>query len=315
MNRLFYLAYAVFLFFALSSCEKKQEEAYPYVHFEYEPNKEYKSIYIHNTVKFDASPSFDKNTNLNELQFRWDFDNDGVWETEFSNNPIAVHTFYEAEYNNFVYLEVMNSKGDVTGLIERFSIRSAYYLHEDFEEHELCYNNDCDAYSFYFYYKDLYTYKDTLWSFLWLRNNLDFSIHNKYLKYDFKKFYNWEAIGSIEDSLTIFNNDMLRLHVPSVQEWKNFMNEISTEELAASALLAPNLWFQAETQGKFDENIGFVDVDSCAYYWTSDSYSETEAYALKINKNNLSVGFTIEKKSCLIPVRVFYKIFQTSSSN
>ena len=47
-------------------------------------------VHINNdgeTSKLDASPSTDENDDM--LQFRWDYENDGVWDTEYSNDPVV----------------------------------------------------------------------------------------------------------------------------------------------------------------------------------------------------------------------------------
>ena len=43
--------------------------------------------------EINGSKSSDDNTALEGLAFRWDFESDGIWDTDFSYNPIAVHKF------------------------------------------------------------------------------------------------------------------------------------------------------------------------------------------------------------------------------
>ncbi|MFA5817434.1 MAG: PKD domain-containing protein, partial [Bacteroidales bacterium] len=42
---------------------------------------------------FDASSTFDDEDPFSSLQFRWDFENDGAWNTELSPDPIAKHKY------------------------------------------------------------------------------------------------------------------------------------------------------------------------------------------------------------------------------
>lgn len=42
---------------------------------------------------FDASSSSDAQDQLSDLLFRWDFNSDGVWDTEFSSSPTIVKKF------------------------------------------------------------------------------------------------------------------------------------------------------------------------------------------------------------------------------
>jgi rhodanese-related sulfurtransferase/PKD repeat protein len=60
-------------------------------------------------VPFNASGSSDPNDD--ELQFRWDFDFDGEWDTDFSSSPFANYTWYE-DYFGRIRVEV--SDGNLT---------------------------------------------------------------------------------------------------------------------------------------------------------------------------------------------------------
>ncbi len=44
-------------------------------------------------ITFDASASTDQDED--ELQYRWDFENDGTWDTDWSSDPTATHTWYD----------------------------------------------------------------------------------------------------------------------------------------------------------------------------------------------------------------------------
>ncbi|UCE36637.1 MAG: PKD domain-containing protein [Thermoplasmata archaeon] len=54
-------------------------------------------------VMFDASLSFDPGND--QLGYRWDFENDGVWDTPYSNRPTASHTWYD-DHAGTVLVEV-----------------------------------------------------------------------------------------------------------------------------------------------------------------------------------------------------------------
>jgi PKD repeat protein len=59
---------------------------------------------------FDARISSDGEDSLEQLQFRWDWDNNDIWDTEFSFNPIVQRTFDETE-SFIVKLQVRDSGG------------------------------------------------------------------------------------------------------------------------------------------------------------------------------------------------------------
>jgi len=61
-------------------------------------------------VTFDASLSRDDMTELHRLRFRWDWESDGTYDTEFTYDPVAVHCFYTTGEKR-VTLEVMDQYG------------------------------------------------------------------------------------------------------------------------------------------------------------------------------------------------------------
>ncbi len=44
---------------------------------------------------FDGSSTFDDEDSSSTLKYRWDFDGDGRWDTEYSSNPVVKHVFKE----------------------------------------------------------------------------------------------------------------------------------------------------------------------------------------------------------------------------
>jgi hypothetical protein len=61
--------------------------------------------------QFDASSSWDVESPTSELQFRWDWDGDGTWDTGWTSDPTAQHQFaVSGTYD--VRLEVMDPDGN-----------------------------------------------------------------------------------------------------------------------------------------------------------------------------------------------------------
>lgn len=61
------------------------------------------------TVSFDASASHSMDSPPGTIQVRWDWDNDGVWDTEYSSELIAYHAFSGGSHT--VALQVLDSNG------------------------------------------------------------------------------------------------------------------------------------------------------------------------------------------------------------
>jgi len=83
------------------------------------------SANILNEFAFDASLTKDDEDSLDQLMFRWDFEGDMKWDTDFSANPVARHT-YSADQNYIVRLEArdprqMTSIGSDTLKVTRYN--------------------------------------------------------------------------------------------------------------------------------------------------------------------------------------------------
>jgi hypothetical protein len=74
------------------------------------------------TVVFDASASLDMETSKDRLNFRWDFNGDGVFETGFSTSPRASHTFTSSGRVR-VTLEVRDEAQHVASLTKEVLVR------------------------------------------------------------------------------------------------------------------------------------------------------------------------------------------------
>ncbi|MFX0022090.1 MAG: NosD domain-containing protein [Candidatus Hermodarchaeota archaeon] len=64
-------------------------------------------------IVFDASNSIDEDGDI--LEYRWDFNDDGIWDTSWSKYPTKSHTYYD-DYNGYVLVEVSDGKSSSIGL-------------------------------------------------------------------------------------------------------------------------------------------------------------------------------------------------------
>jgi 6-phosphogluconolactonase (cycloisomerase 2 family) len=72
-------------------------------------------------IKFDASASTDAQDRLPDLQFRWDFTGDGVFDTPFSSSSLVQRT-YPAAGTKLVTLQVKDSFGLVDRVTQRVDV-------------------------------------------------------------------------------------------------------------------------------------------------------------------------------------------------
>ena len=79
------------------------------------------------TVTVDATASADVETPPAELLVRWDFDNDGTWETDWSTDRIAEHT-YASTGAHTIRLGVQDSAGQVDTALQTVTLATAKYV-------------------------------------------------------------------------------------------------------------------------------------------------------------------------------------------
>ncbi|MFC2117262.1 FISUMP domain-containing protein [Bacteroidota bacterium] len=66
---------------------------------------------------FDASETYDVEDSIESLKFRWDWENDGKWDTDYLSNPIINHSYlnntYQFPYDSvlIIKLEAIDSSG------------------------------------------------------------------------------------------------------------------------------------------------------------------------------------------------------------
>ena len=115
INRLLGASSLMLILIFLISCDKSNDEdetpanTAPMAAFSVTPASGDTSTIF----QFDASSSSDAEDALSLLQFRWDWNGDGTWDTQYDSNPQAQHT-YPDEGNYTIRLEVKDP-GGLTG--------------------------------------------------------------------------------------------------------------------------------------------------------------------------------------------------------
>jgi PKD repeat protein len=89
-----------------SSVDVSVSSSAPVAHFTVTPE----SGRISDFFLFNANASYDSEDDINQLKIRWDYDGDGIWDTDWSNSKIEVHWFrVEGKYVS--KLEVLDTQG------------------------------------------------------------------------------------------------------------------------------------------------------------------------------------------------------------
>jgi formylglycine-generating enzyme required for sulfatase activity len=101
------------MYFLISSCNKDTQNLPPEASFTVTPS----IATIDSTVIFDATGSTDDFTSFDALLFRWDFNNDGQWETEWSSDPIVSRSYQAVGYYT-IGLQVKDQAGN-SGWVSR----------------------------------------------------------------------------------------------------------------------------------------------------------------------------------------------------
>ena len=73
---------------------------------------------LNQSFQFDGSQSTDTETPLSELEFRWDFNDDGIWDTDYSTQPTISHKYDVAGVHIFA-LEVKD-KSNQTNIAKSY---------------------------------------------------------------------------------------------------------------------------------------------------------------------------------------------------
>lgn len=88
------------------SCEKTQEDKQPVAAFSVDPSTgPFTTVF-----NFDATDTYNDGQTSDNLKIRWDWDGDGIYDTEYSSSKLRNHQYEDAGNFNVV-MEVMNSVG------------------------------------------------------------------------------------------------------------------------------------------------------------------------------------------------------------
>ncbi len=102
------LSFLLFYGFLISSCDR-DENTPPIASFDLSPSGGNTEV----IYSFDASESYDEQDSLTQLRFRWDWESDGRWDTDWLKVTVCEHRFLKSGVYQ-IDLQVMDSDGAMT---------------------------------------------------------------------------------------------------------------------------------------------------------------------------------------------------------
>lgn len=265
------------------------------------------------TFNFNASGSVDNEDEASDLNVRWDWENDGTYDTDYSTTKTATHQ-YSIEGTFTVNLEVKD-KGGLTNTIKKYVTvcNSCVMTDIDGNEYEIITIGDQlwmakNLKVTHYRNGDVIpnVTNDTEWS------NLSTGAYCSYGNYD----SNVNPYGLLYNWLTVNDNRKLApagWHIPTDDEWKQLevylgMDDVEVDNTGYQRtsvgykLKSTNGWrdnlngtnssgFTA-LPGGCHRNFGpFTEIGDSAYFWSSTESTATYAWCRKLNYNNETIGY------------------------
>lgn len=194
---------------------------------------------------FDASSSCDNEDATSVLQVRWDWENDGEWDTDWSADKDVNHTFFQ-EGTYSVSLEVKDTQGLSDASSQNVQVSGAGGGT----------GQPCPGIPTYTYQGQTYN-TVLIGSQCWMKENLNYAIGDSWCYDDDPA--NCNTYGRLYDWATIMNGDASSnsvpsgvqgicpdgWHVPSDEEWKILEGTVDTQYGVGSSE-----WDDDEWRGK-----------------------------------------------------------------
>lgn len=208
---------------------------------------------------FDASETVDDKDSLNLLKFRWDWESDGVWDTDWRSDPIATHRFLKSGTYQ-IDLQVMDVDGEISLSFEFLAV-DEFFLSDPRDDKQ---------------YKTV-----RIGDQMWMAENLQYDVMVQSWCYHdsiencakYGRLYSWGSAQSAcppgwilpdkedwDKLLTYVGSDPGN-KLRSTTGWNNNMNGTD------------NYGFNAKPASFRHEYGDYSSTNSYAYFWSADSYS------------------------------------------
>lgn len=275
----------VILMVAFSSCEKKHQNVPPNPGYKLRPpggNTE-------TIFNFDASESSDAEDSLSDLKFRWDWESDGRWDTEWTSEPVREHRFLQSGVYQ-IDLEVMDTDGAIS-LVFEFVDVIEFFLFDNRDNHE---------------YRTI-----QIGDQLWMAENLNYMTYSGSWCHN-DSIENCEKQGRIYDWYTAQTICPAGWSLPSGEDWDEliaFVGENPSDKLRSlsgwnSDLNGSDTYGLNVMPAGYRHDYGaFAASDSYAYFWSTDIYSEMMAWSRLMSYDRPEVKTNFLNKGNAFSVR------------
>ena len=263
----------------LISCKKEVVNTQPSADFTISPDMgRMDDVYI-----FDAFLSSDKEDNTAQLLVRWDFETDGIWDTEFSTVKLVLHS-YDAENSYNITLEVKDSKGLTSSLSKKLNVftRSTFIDNRDMREYEYIIINDQ----------------------IWMAENLVYKPDSG----QYNAYNNDESLASVYGYLYDWETAMIVCpngwHLPSEDEWDVLIDSLGGKDIAGGKMKesGTNNWASPNTAATNESGLTILPggnrsmggkyrrLGELAFYWSSTVSKEEYPLCYRFYYNYSKVG-------------------------
>lgn len=263
---------------------------------------------------FDATGCSDKETQANRLRVRWDWNDDGIWDTDYTSELTIIHLFTQAG-SYTIRLEVKDVEGLTSSITQSVNVTSGSTGNGTYTD-----SRDGHTYNYI-----------TIGSQTWMAENLAYlpsvspmsagsTADPNYYVFNYegtnvseaKANPNYAVYGALYNWEASIVSCPMGWHLPSDEEWKIFENylgmsqsELDLIDIRNSGIVGKKLksisgWFD---NGNGDNSSGFDALPaSCHYFtgekttigfnalfWSETAYDEWAAWFRSLSNDNNGV--------------------------
>ncbi|MEA1878474.1 MAG: FISUMP domain-containing protein [Bacteroidota bacterium] len=268
-----------------SSCNREDENTPPVAGFSLSP-------YGGNTeviYSFDASESYDNEDSLSQLRFRWDWESDGRWDTDWLSETVHQHRYIKSGVYQ-IDLQVIDTDGAKTISFEFLQVDEFFLL---------------DA-------RDDAQYKTVqIGSQLWMAENLNYETHSGSWCYN-DSIENCIKFGSLYDWHAAQNACPPGWKLPDIEDWSLLFNTIGDNP--GDKLRSTSGWnsghngldtygFNAKPASFRHDYGSYSSTDSYAYFWSANSFNLDMAWSWLMSYNSSDIEQNYLNKGNAFSVR------------